>query len=96
MKINIIEDYYLTSDAYNFVLNKETEVQEGEHKGEKTLVAIGFFPTILQALESLVDVKMRASTTRTLKGLIKEYMELTGQLCNTYKSLRTQVKESNG
>lgn len=66
----------MTSDAYNFILCREMIIEEGKTKGQKVLRPIGYYPTIIQALEACLSKKLGESTTRTLKGLVNEHHAL--------------------
>jgi hypothetical protein len=76
MKIPIIDNVVMTSDAHNIILNKEVVYEKGKNIGKKYLVATGFYPDVVTALESLLNEKMGESKARTLKGLCKEHHEL--------------------
>ena len=71
MKIHIIDNIYMTSDACNIILNREITV-----KGKKVLKAYAFYPNVVQALEGCLDMKLNKSMARTLKTLIREHPEL--------------------
>ena len=43
MRIQITDDYVMTSDTYNFILNRKVTVQKGKHDGEEALDPIGFY-----------------------------------------------------
>jgi hypothetical protein len=73
MKITIDDNYVLTSDAYNYVLNRRQIAQSGKSKGEEVLVPMGFYQNITQALHALLDDKVSQTTARTLNGLVRDY-----------------------
>lgn len=76
MKIPIIDNIFMTSDAHNIILSKELVYESGDKKGQKYMSAYAFFPTVVQALESVLDEKLGESTARTIKGLVSSHNEL--------------------
>ena len=61
MKIPIIDNIVMTSDAHNIILNREVIPKEGKYKGKKQLKAYAYHPTVTEALEGLVNQKMKES-----------------------------------
>jgi len=88
MKVKITDDYFLTSDAHNIILNKKSIIQEGKNKGKERLEAIGFYPSIVQAFDGLIRQKILHSTKRTLKGLVTEHHELLSDIREKFKSAK--------
>ena len=80
MRVPIFDNIIMTSDPHNIILNREMVTEKGENKGKKYLAAYAYFPTVIQALESVLAEKMGESTARTLKGLIQQHQELLGEL----------------
>ena len=76
MKVEITDDYVLTSDAHNIILNEKKMVQTGKNKGKVILEPIAFYPSIVQALEGVLRKKGLRSKARTLKTLLREHTEL--------------------
>lgn len=89
MHIPITDEYVITSDSCNFILNEKMVGQKGKKKGKEYLSAIGFYPTLIQALDAVLTKKMLKSTKRTLNGLIREHTALVGHL----RGLLPKVKE---
>ena len=89
MHIPILDDYVLTTDAHNFIVNQKMTTQEGANKGKEYLLQIGFYPCLPQALEAVLTKKMLRSTRRTLNGLVSEHTELVG----TIRELFPKVKQ---
>jgi hypothetical protein len=86
MKIELVEGYVLTTDAYNFILNEVQTVQEGKNKGKEYLVAIGFYPTIAQLLEGLISKEMLKSRARTFDGFLSEHKRLAEEIRELFKT----------
>ena len=89
MKIPIVDNIVMTSDANNIILNREVVV-----KGKTVLNAYAFYPTVVQALEGCLDEKIGESQARTIKGLVREHTALVGYF---RKLLGTKLKgKQNG
>lgn len=89
MKIDLIDNYVLTTDPCNYIINERVTVQTGKNKGKEGLNVIGFYPTLVQALEGLINEKMLHSKAHTLNGLVKEHTELVA----SFKELLPKLKE---
>ncbi|MHC4397403.1 MAG: hypothetical protein ACYS1A_17320 [Planctomycetota bacterium] len=88
MKVKITDEYYLTSDAHNIILNQVFTVQEGKNRGSEYLKPVGFYPGIVQAFEGLLRLKGMRSKARTLEGLIREHSELIGIIKKAFPTAR--------
>lgn len=76
MKVKIEDNLYLESDAYQYILREYsgktyTDKDGKEREGSRVL---GYYGTVQQAIESLVQMKLRESTATTLTEL-KEDLE---------------------
>lgn len=79
MKIDLIDNYVLTSDSDNFILNEKTIVKSGKNKDKEVLIAVGYWPTIVQLLDGLITKKMLQSNARTVEGLIRDHKALISE-----------------
>ena len=85
MNIQITDNYVMTSDAFNFVLNESSIGIRGKVKGKPTLKAIGFYSSVSSLIDGLISLKMKKSTQRTLKGFIQEHNALIDEIRNLFK-----------
>ena len=85
MNIQLTEDYEMTSDAYNFILNEVTIARTGKNAGKRSLRAVAFYPSIGELLDGLVDRKLRLSNTRTMEGLVREQSDLIAEIKRQFK-----------
>lgn len=70
MKIDINKDYCITGDSMQWVLNSK-RVSDGEKtKGQEIVYPIGFFGSLNQCLNSLVDRELRMSEVESFRDLI--------------------------
>lgn len=49
------ENYQLTADKYNVILNKVGIAESGKNIGSETFSLVGYYPNEFKALESLID-----------------------------------------
>ena len=87
LNIDLVDDYVLTSDRYNFILNQRKIVEKGDNKGQEYLDIVGFYPTIIGALQGLVTKKLRASSCKTAESLLRKHTELTERIEAIFKAL---------
>ena len=92
MYVSITDNYILTSDANNIILNEKLIVQEGDNKGKEYLSAVGFYPTLVQACEAVITKKGLRSAKRTLKGLVSEHHELLEHIKSLFPTLKQALK----
>lgn len=78
MKVQIEENVFLESDEYQYILKRYTGTysirnkgKEDEHEIENYRI-IGYYPTVTQAIEKLVDMEIKTSTAESLDELIKD------------------------
>ena len=78
MRIPIVDNIVMTSDANNIILNRETTRESGKKTGQKILSPYAYYPNIVQALEGVLNEKLAESTARSIKTLCRECHELVG------------------
>ena len=69
MRIKINENYCITSDERNFILNKVTVGNGEKNKGEIIEKPLSFSSTIQGALKIWSDLDLKASDATSLKEL---------------------------
>lgn len=84
-----IREYVITSDSLCITLNEKKKVQEGENKGNEYLHPVGYYGSIENCLEGLLQLKIRKSEATSLKELINEIGE-------TNKFIREQFRKARG
>ncbi|QKJ57614.1 DUF5405 family protein [Serratia fonticola] len=80
MEIRIDKDWVITSDTFQFILNRRKTVKSGKEVGKEWLDAIGYYPTIPQLISGLIHQGIRDSDATTLVELAAE-VERIGLLC---------------
>ena len=85
MRIQLTDNYIITSDSLNFILNESHIAEDGKHKGKPVLVQVGFYPTVESLCEGLISRKLRQSTARTMKTLLQEHTELVREIRRLFR-----------
>lgn len=85
MRIQITDDYVMTSDAHNFILNEAAIVEKGKSAGKTRLRPIAYYSRVSDLVEGIIDRKMRNSTTRTMKGFIQEHRALVDDIRKLFR-----------
>ena len=75
----------MTSDTCNFILNIEETSKKGKNAGQVRLRPIGFYSRVCDLAEAVIDLKMRSSITRTMKGFIQEHTALVDEIRQLFK-----------
>lgn len=86
MKIQITDDYVMTADAHNFILNAVEYGKAGKTAGKQRLRAVGYFQTVPALCEGLMRHKMRQSTKRTLQAFLHEHQQLCDEIRRVFKA----------
>jgi len=55
MMLQINNEWRITTDPYNYILQKSRIAKEGKNKGEITWSSVSFHPTLKSACERLID-----------------------------------------
>nr|WP_202629072.1 DUF5405 family protein [Serratia fonticola] len=80
LRIAIGRDWVITSDTFQFILNRKKTVKTGKDAGKEWLDAIGYYPTIPQLVSGLIHQNIRDSDITAFTGLAVE-VERIGGLC---------------
>lgn len=86
MRIELTDQYILTSDANNFILNERSIIQSGKNKGKEVTEVVGFFQSIPDVVDGLISRKMRQSKARTLIGLSREHQALIDEIKRMFRT----------
>jgi len=74
MEIQITDEYVMTSDPCNFILNEMSIVQSGKSKGDRRLRPVGFYNSVPDLCEAVIAKRLKSSTrplSRILGGCSK-------------------------
>lgn len=73
LNITLTEDFLITSDSYNFILN-EVRIcgTESKNPGERYNRIIGYYPTLIDLLKAFLQINIRESNSTSLKEVIEE------------------------
>lgn len=80
LRIAIGKNWVITSDTFQFILNRKKTVKTGKEVGREWLDAIGYYPAIPQLVSGLIHQCVRDSDATTLAELAAE-VERIGLLC---------------
>ncbi|RDL15933.1 DUF5405 family protein [Serratia fonticola] len=80
LRIAIDKNWVITSDAFQFILNRKKTVKTGKEVGKEWLDAIGYYPALPQLVSGLIHQVIRDSDATTLAELAAE-VERIGGLC---------------
>jgi len=76
MNIEIGNNFVITSDRHNVILNEKITRKNGKNAGEVRLKTIGYYATLTGCLEGLVDYSVRMSKATTVEELMREIKDL--------------------
>lgn len=70
LEIRLHDDYRITTDKYQYVLQERRIVKEGKAAGEEAWDIIGYYSKLEHALERFVDIRVKSSDLTSIKELI--------------------------
>lgn len=76
MKIKLSEDYQLTSDRYQYIIQERKVVKAGKTKGKEYWENIGYYKKLQTALECYIDMRVRTSDKNSLTELLAYSKEI--------------------
>jgi hypothetical protein len=82
-----IGKYVITSDPLCIVLNEKKKVKSGENKGKEYISPVGYYHTVENCMDALIELKIRESQATSLKELVDEVRKIS-------KFIRKQFKEA--
>lgn len=80
LRIAIGRDWVITSDTFQFILNRKKTVKSGSKAGEEWLDAVGYYPTLMQLVSGLIHQDIRDSDIIDIADLPLR-VEYIGLLC---------------
>lgn len=80
IRIPIGNDFVITSDSFQYILNKKKVAQKGAKAGEEWLDPIRYYSSINQLVTELINLHVRNSTVTSIAGLAAEIGSI-GKLC---------------
>ena len=90
MKLQINEDYRISSDAQNFILEKKRIAEKGKKAGEEVWSAVGYFGKIEWAFR---DCVRRGLMEQDLEGF-KNIIEYLDRIDQGIKDLADKLREA--
>ncbi len=84
MKVDINDEYRISSDSYNIILSRKTYIKSGKTKGKEEITCIGFYSELKYALIALVKYDLRAKNLEGLKAIndrLDELEKIIKKLC---------------
>jgi len=89
MNIQINEEYRITSDQHNVILNKKMEKKEGSTKTEDTYRQIAFYPNLQQACVGILQksINLSEDTVSSLEELVELVNDVEENIISTIKQM---------
>lgn len=88
IKISVGNNWVITSDSTQFILNRKKVILSGVKQGQEYLEAAAYYSNISLLIEGLIRFHVRESTVKTISGLSRE-VESIGKLCQEAFSINT-------
>jgi hypothetical protein len=89
MNIQINEEYRITSDQHNVILNKKMEKKEGSTKTEDTYRQIAFYPNLQQACVGILhkSINLSEDTISSLEALVELIDDVEENIISTIENM---------
>lgn len=79
MDIKLSEQYTMTSDSLNYILNEVNITQSGKNAGQERVNAVGFFPTLGLLAHAWAHKELRAGKAQKLHDLELQVVQLAAR-----------------
>lgn len=67
-----IGKYVITSDPLCIILNEKKKVKSGENEGKEYISPVGYYHTVEDCMEGLLQHKIRESQATSIRELVDE------------------------
>lgn len=69
--------YSITSDPMCIILNEKKVIKSGENKGKEYFSPIGYYSTVENCMDALLQFKIRESDATSFKELVDEVKKIS-------------------
>lgn len=73
--MNIIDNYYVETDGPGYVLKRKAVVEKGKNAGQETWVICGYYYTLPQTLDGLLNQIEREHVSSGREGTLNELVD---------------------
>lgn len=80
MNIRLNEDYQLTSDRLQYILQERKVSTKGKNIGKEYWENIGYYSKLQNAIDDYVDMRVRASDAKSIAEIITHIKELKKEI----------------
>ena len=88
MEIQINNDYLITSDSFNYILQKRGIAEKGEKIGSETLKTLGYYSTLENLFNDLISKHLKESKCKNFKEVVDEIRLLKQDIYKALKPLK--------
>lgn len=81
--------YSITSDPMCIILNEKKVIKSGENKGKEYFSPIGYYSTVENCMDALLQFKIRESDATSFKELVDEVKKIS-------KFIREEFRKAGG
>lgn len=80
MNIRLNEDYQLTSDRLQYILQERKVPEKGKNIGKEYWDNIGYYSKLQNAIDDYIDMRVRASDAKSIAEIITHIKELKKEI----------------
>ena len=80
MELQINDNYKITTNSRNYIMNEKQTVQSGENKGEIKWVNIGYYPSLESLFNNYFDVRLMRSNANGLSEILEVCEKIKGEI----------------
>ena len=95
MKIQLDNNFRITTDPLNFILEEKRIAQSGKNKGNEIWVNAGYFGTLKPLLKDYIQTNIKNSNIDTIEGIIARIDELERNInkCTSIKTIEELTRK---
>lgn len=80
MNIRLNEDYQLTSDRLQYILQERKVPEKGKNIGKEYWDNVGYYSKLQNAIDDYIDMRVRASDAKSIAEIITHIKELKKEI----------------
>ena len=94
--MNVIGNYYVEVDGPGYMLRRKEVIKKGKNAGQETWVICGYYYTLPQTLDGLLNQIEREHVSSGREGTLSDLVDKLSALRETWRDDFVRVLKSGG
>lgn len=94
--MNVIGNYYVEVDGPGYMLRRKAVIEKGKNAGKETWIICGYYYTLPQTLNGLLNQLEREAVSDSPEGTLKDLIDKLSTLRKKWRDDFARVLKSGG